>query len=75
MPGDSTWQEKQDESGEDSQSVGATSRAGASEERRPKPKALVAGKVLNHRYEIVKRIGGGGMGAVYLATRRARSRR
>jgi len=67
MPGDSTWQEKQDESGEDSQSVGATSRAGASEERRPKPKALVAGKVLNHRYEIVKRIGGGGMGAVYLA--------
>ena len=42
MPGDSTWQEKQDESGEDSQSVGATSRAGASEERRPKPKALVA---------------------------------
>src|SRR5256712_7522192 len=66
MPGDSTWQEKHntDESAE-SQSFGATSRAG--EERRPKPKALAAGKVLNHRYEIVKRIGGGGMGAVYLA--------
>jgi serine/threonine protein kinase, bacterial len=35
--------------------------------RRSKPKALEAGKVLNHRYEVVRRIGGGGMGAVYLA--------
>src|SRR5207247_11021375 len=46
--------------------AGETSRAG-SEEKRPRPKALTAGKVLNNRYEIVKRIGGGGMGAVYLA--------
>lgn len=44
-----------------------TSRADEVPDRRPKPKALVAGKVLNHRYEIVRRIGGGGMGAVYLA--------
>ena len=43
-----------------------TSRAGAPE-KRVKPKALGAGKVLNSRYEIVRRIGGGGMGAVYLA--------
>jgi serine/threonine-protein kinase len=35
--------------------------------KRVKPKALTAGKVLNNRYEIVRRIGGGGMGAVYLA--------
>src|SRR5215831_15088813 len=35
--------------------------------RRGKPKALEAGKLLNHRYEVVRRIGGGGMGAVYLA--------
>jgi serine/threonine protein kinase, bacterial len=42
-----------------------TSRA--SGERRGKPKALETGKVLNHRYEVVRRIGGGGMGAVYLA--------
>src|SRR5204863_5233609 len=35
--------------------------------RRSKPKALEAGKVLNSRYEVVRRIGGGGMGAVYLA--------
>ena len=35
--------------------------------KRVKPKALTAGKVLNSRYEIVRRIGGGGMGAVYLA--------
>src|ERR1044071_5147648 len=35
--------------------------------RRSKPKALEAGTVLTHRYEIVRRIGGGGMGAVYLA--------
>ena len=44
-----------------------TSRADEVPDRRPKPKALSAGKVLNNRYEIVRRIGGGGMGAVYLA--------
>jgi len=44
-----------------------TSRADQVPDRRPKPKALGAGKVLNNRYEIVRRIGGGGMGAVYLA--------
>lgn len=44
-----------------------TSRADEVPSRRPKPKALSGGKVLNHRYEIVRRIGGGGMGAVYLA--------
>ena len=44
-----------------------TSRADAIPDKRPKPKALAGGKVLNHRYEIVRRIGGGGMGAVYLA--------
>ena len=44
-----------------------TSRAGAVPDKRPKPKALAGGKILNNRYEIVRRIGGGGMGAVYLA--------
>lgn len=34
---------------------------------RGKPKQLETGKVLQGRYEIVRRIGGGGMGAVYLA--------
>jgi eukaryotic-like serine/threonine-protein kinase len=34
---------------------------------RPTVKQLAAGTVLNSRYEIVRRIGGGGMGAVYLA--------
>jgi hypothetical protein len=33
----------------------------------PMVKQLDAGSVLNARYEIVRRIGGGGMGAVYLA--------
>jgi serine/threonine-protein kinase len=49
------------------ESPGATSRAGDEAPRKTKPKALAGGKVLNHRYEIVRRIGGGGMGAVYLA--------
>ena len=50
------------------ESVSKTSRAETSGGgRRAKPKALVGGKVLNSRYEIVRRIGGGGMGAVYLA--------
>jgi tRNA A-37 threonylcarbamoyl transferase component Bud32 len=43
-----------------------TSRADV-QEKRVKLKALTSGKVLNNRYEIVRRIGGGGMGAVYLA--------
>jgi serine/threonine protein kinase, bacterial len=34
---------------------------------RPAVKQLQQGTVLNSRYEIVRRIGGGGMGAVYLA--------
>ena len=34
---------------------------------RPTVKQLAANTVLNGRYEIVRRIGGGGMGAVYLA--------
>ncbi|HSK65173.1 MAG TPA: protein kinase [Pyrinomonadaceae bacterium] len=34
---------------------------------RPAVKQLDPGTILNHRYEIVRRIGGGGMGAVYLA--------
>jgi serine/threonine-protein kinase len=44
-----------------------TSRVDAVPDKRPKPKALAGGKILNGRYEIVRRIGGGGMGAVYLA--------
>jgi serine/threonine-protein kinase len=35
--------------------------------RKPTVKQLDPGSVLNSRYEIVRRIGGGGMGAVYLA--------
>ena len=34
---------------------------------RPPARQLEAGAILNGRYEIVRRIGGGGMGAVYLA--------
>src|SRR2546423_6759039 len=52
---------------ESEESPGETSRAGDAPPRRQKPKALAGGKVLNHRYEIVRRIGGGGMGAGYLA--------
>ncbi|MDQ4123053.1 MAG: protein kinase [Acidobacteriota bacterium] len=36
----------------------------------PKLKPLDDGTVLNKRYEIIRRIGGGGMGAVYLASDR-----
>ena len=35
--------------------------------KRPAVKQLDSNTILNHRYEIVRRIGGGGMGAVYLA--------
>jgi hypothetical protein len=46
---------------------GATSHAGESASRKSRPQALKQGIVLSGRYEIVRRIGGGGMGAVYLA--------
>src|SRR5256714_4379180 len=67
--GSSTWgppKEADSDTGE-VESAGATSRAGDGSRRKTKPKALSAGKTLNNRYEIVRRIGGGGMGAVYLA--------
>jgi serine/threonine protein kinase len=44
-----------------------TARAGSTGGRGQASKQLEAGHVLNGRYEIVRRIGGGGMGAVYLA--------
>ncbi len=52
---------------ESDESSSKPSRADSVPDKRPKPKALAGGKVLNGRYEIVRRIGGGGMGAVYLA--------
>jgi serine/threonine-protein kinase len=56
-----------DELAESAEFSSMTSRGDDVPEKRQKPKALVGGKVLNGRYEIVRRIGGGGMGAVYLA--------
>ncbi len=44
-----------------------TARAGSTGGRKGTSKTLEAGFLLNGRYEIVRRIGGGGMGAVYLA--------
>jgi tRNA A-37 threonylcarbamoyl transferase component Bud32 len=44
-----------------------TQRAGSTGGRKSGSKQLEPGALLNGRYEIVRRIGGGGMGAVYLA--------
>jgi len=44
-----------------------TVKKGTTGGRQPTIKQLDPGSVLNSRYEIVRRIGGGGMGAVYLA--------
>jgi serine/threonine-protein kinase len=46
---------------------GETPKEGTTGGKRPSVKQLAANTVLNGRYEIVRRIGGGGMGAVYLA--------
>jgi serine/threonine-protein kinase len=48
-------------------SPGATARGGSTGGRRATAKQLDPGTLLYSRYEIVRRIGGGGMGAVYLA--------
>ncbi|HYK22722.1 MAG TPA: FHA domain-containing serine/threonine-protein kinase [Pyrinomonadaceae bacterium] len=45
----------------------STPNEGTTGGHRPAVKQLAASTVLNGRYEIVRRIGGGGMGAVYLA--------
>ena len=47
--------------------VQPTTRASNTSGKHTKAKQLEAGTLLNGRYEIVRRIGGGGMGAVYLA--------
>jgi serine/threonine-protein kinase len=49
------------------QTVPPTARAGSTGGRQATSKQLETGTLLNGRYEIVRRIGGGGMGAVYLA--------
>jgi len=45
----------------------STPKEGTTGGHRPNVKQLASNTVLNGRYEIVRRIGGGGMGAVYLA--------
>ena len=45
----------------------STSKESTTGGKRPSVKQLASNTVLNGRYEIVRRIGGGGMGAVYLA--------
>jgi eukaryotic-like serine/threonine-protein kinase len=47
--------------------TGAPKKEGTTGGHRPTVKQLAQNTVLNGRYEIVRRIGGGGMGAVYLA--------
>jgi serine/threonine protein kinase len=47
--------------------VAGTSRRGSTGRLRQQAKQLDPGTILYSRYEIVRRIGGGGMGAVYLA--------
>src|SRR2546426_2708441 len=74
--GDTTWKEPEktsrgtgeiDTGAESSEFSSLTSRVDETPEKKSRPKALATGKILNNRYEIVRRIGGGGMGAVYLA--------
>jgi eukaryotic-like serine/threonine-protein kinase len=48
-------------------STSSVQHTGTTGGRQPGIKQLDAGTVLNGRYEIARRIGGGGMGAVYLA--------
>ncbi|HEY9405546.1 MAG TPA: protein kinase [Pyrinomonadaceae bacterium] len=53
--------------GNKTNAVGGTSRSGSTGRLRHQAKQLDPGTLLYSRYEIVRRIGGGGMGAVYLA--------
>lgn len=51
----------------ESAAVVSSDASGSTSGRRQTSKPLEGGTLLNSRYEIVRRIGGGGMGAVYLA--------
>jgi eukaryotic-like serine/threonine-protein kinase len=62
----STGEMREEEESDNAQSP-ATMRSGSTGGRKTASKQLEAGTLLNGRYEIVRRIGGGGMGAVYLA--------
>ncbi|HEX8128146.1 MAG TPA: protein kinase [Pyrinomonadaceae bacterium] len=53
--------------GSKTNAVGGTSRSGSTGRLRHQAKQLDPGTILYGRYEIARRIGGGGMGAVYLA--------
>ena len=61
-PNDATGESPATNGGETSHSIGSNTDG-----KRPGLKTLAEGTVLNARYEIVRKIGGGGMGAVYLA--------
>jgi len=63
QPSGSTGQLSDDRS----QTSAAVEGSDARPQRKSRSTALPPGKVLNNRYEVVRRIGGGGMGAVYLA--------
>ncbi|HEX8423303.1 MAG TPA: FHA domain-containing serine/threonine-protein kinase, partial [Pyrinomonadaceae bacterium] len=54
-------------SGHRTNAVAGTARSGSTGRLRHQAKQLDPGTILYSRYEIVRRIGGGGMGAVYLA--------
>jgi eukaryotic-like serine/threonine-protein kinase len=53
--------------GDQSPQTSHRDRTGSTDGRRRSSSVLEAGTVLNNRYEIVRKIGGGGMGAVYYA--------
>jgi eukaryotic-like serine/threonine-protein kinase len=63
------FEEPGSEAADSSETPAKTQHANAPETdgKRPGLKPLSEGTVLNGRYEIVRKIGGGGMGAVYLA--------
>ncbi|HEX8772362.1 MAG TPA: protein kinase [Pyrinomonadaceae bacterium] len=64
----STGEIRRESSSSSSHDSPPTARSGSTGGRQPTAsKQLEPGTVLNGRYEIVRRIGGGGMGAVYLA--------
>jgi tRNA A-37 threonylcarbamoyl transferase component Bud32 len=67
LPGSSKSTGDAQEENNAAASAPATARAGSTGGRKVASKQLEAGTLLNGRYEIVRRIGGGGMGAVYLA--------
>jgi len=70
QPSDTADELRAEESSQMPSDGGTSAMSGSDKASKARLQILTGGTVLNNRYEIIKKIGGGGMGAVYLSNDR-----